>query len=70
MEELKPCPCGKPMDYLCIAYNGQGSKWANVGGNCCGMWSVEFRTQYHAIDTEECMELAKEAWNAAPRAGD
>jgi len=28
---------------------------------------IEFRTQYHRIETDECMALAIEAWNTAER---
>ena len=40
---------------------GQGSKWANVVGSCCGKWMIEFKTQYHALDTDKCMRLAIDA---------
>lgn len=63
--KLKPCPCGKTPTLLFIADNG--SKWAYVSGSCCGEWHIEFRTQYHRIETDECMELAIEAWNTAER---
>lgn len=65
MQNLKPCPCGQIPKSVSIADNG--SKWAYVSGDCCGEWSVEFRTQYHRIDTDKCMALAVEAWNAAGR---
>jgi len=65
MQNLKPCPCGETPKSLRIADNG--SKWAYVSGNCCDEWSIEFRTQYHRINTDECMALAVEAWNAAGR---
>lgn len=28
---------------------------------------IEFRTNYHALDSAECMALAVKAWNEAPR---
>lgn len=37
-------------------------------GDCCGEWSVEFRTQYKPADSPECYALAVQAWNDAPRA--
>lgn len=68
MDERRACPCGETPKKLSIVYNGQGGKWASVCGDCCGEWSVEFRTQYSALDSAECMTLAIEAWNRAPRA--
>ena len=68
MEELKPCPCGKVPTKVFATDAGQGGKWANVSGDCCGEWSIEFRTQYAALGSSECMNLAVEAWNEAPRA--
>jgi hypothetical protein len=65
---LLSCPCGRPIDDIFIADAGQGGKWAWVSGNCCGEWSIEFRTQYNALDSEECKKLAIAAWNEAPRA--
>jgi hypothetical protein len=65
MTTLKPCPCGKTPTSLSISDNG--SKWAYVSGNCCGEWSIEFRTQYNLIETDECMSLAIAAWNEADR---
>jgi len=67
-EELKPCPCGNVPDELHVIDTGQGSKWAMCFGSCCNEWSIEFKTQYHDFSSQECMELAIEAWNAAPRA--
>lgn len=67
MDKLKPCPCGKPLTKLFIMDAGQGGKWANTGGDCCGDWIIEFRTDYLALDNPKCMELAIEAWNEAER---
>lgn len=64
---LLPCPCGVIPTELGITDAGQGGKWANVDGGCCGYWSVEFRTQYNHFGTPEMMLLATEAWNEAPR---
>lgn len=66
--QLAVCPCGRVPTALGIYDNNQGGKWASVSGNCCGDWSVEFRTNYFALDSEKCMALAVEAWNEAPRA--
>jgi len=66
--ELATCPCGKTPTELNITDAGQGRKWANVAGNCCGEWMIEFRTHYTEFRSEECVQLAREAWNAAPRA--
>jgi len=65
---LKPCPCGKTPERLCISDAGQGGKWANVSGYCCGEWTIEFRTSYEALDSDKCMEYAIQAWNESPRA--
>jgi len=65
-KKRKPCPCGNTPDSLSI-YEGISSKWAWVYGDCCGEWSLEFRTGYNPIDSQECRELAEEAWNDAPR---
>jgi len=66
-EELKPCPCGKTPKNLIITDAGQGGKWANVYGECCAEWMLEFRTDYHRLDSDECMELAIKWWNDATR---
>lgn len=67
MEKLKTCPCGKTPTELFICDNGQGGKWGNASGNCCGEWIVEFRTKYHKFDTDECMKQAIRYWNDAER---
>lgn len=67
-QELKPCPCGAVPTDLSIIDNGQGGKWASATGNCCGEWSIEFRTKFAALDSDKCKELARKAWNLAPRA--
>ena len=67
--KLLGCPCGKTPTELDVTDIGQGGKWAGVSGNCCGVCEIEFRTQYNALDSAECMALAIEAWNEAPRAG-
>lgn len=66
-EAIKPCPCGQVPGALQI--NGQDrDKWATVSGACCGEWSVEFRNGYARIPSAESDELARAAWNGAPRA--
>lgn len=69
-EQLKACPCGKTPTVLSITDAGQGGKWANCTGNCCGEWTIEFRTMYHSLDSTECVDLAFKAWNEAPRSTD
>jgi len=67
-ELLAACPCGKVPDLLDIVDANQGGKWAYVQGSCCGQWAIEFRTQYAALESDECKRLAAQAWNEAPRA--
>lgn len=64
---LSKCPCGTTPKELWICENGQGSKYASASGDCCGEWNIEFKTQYHGLDTQECMALAVSAWNEAGR---
>ncbi len=66
-EGLKPCPCGQTPTRLGIVDNGQGGKWAAICTDCCGEWSIEFHTDYKPLDSPECMALAVEVWNSAPR---
>lgn len=63
--KLKRCPCGQIPSKLLITDNG--AKWAFAFGDCCNEWHIEFRTQYNPIDSKECMDLAIEEWNRAPR---
>ena len=67
MSELKRCGCGKVPKELHISENGQGGKYATCAGSCCGDWETEFRCDYAAIDSDECMAMAVDAWNALPR---
>ncbi len=67
-EIIKPCPCGKTPTKLSLSYNGQGTKYAEASGSCCGEWMIEFRTGYHSLNSKECIELAIIAWNKTPRA--
>lgn len=69
MNKLKECPCGATPTELNITDSGQGGKWAHVGGNCCGEWEIDFRTEYNDIFSTECETLAMECWNDAPRGG-
>ena len=63
---LKPCPCGKIPEELCID-GDRTYKWAYVYGSCCGEWNIEFRSGYNDANSKQCMDLATEAWNKAPR---
>ena len=63
---LKPCPCGQTPSRLLLE-EGHTRKYAWVAGNCCGIWNVEFRTNYHDLQTEDAMKLAIAAWNDASR---
>lgn len=65
--EIKQCPCGKIPASLGITDACQGGKWAYAVPDCCGEWTIEFRTSYLDLHSEECMDLAIEAWNEAPR---
>ncbi len=67
MDKLAPCPCGMPISELQITDSGEGGKWANVAGNCCGEWMIEFRTGNENLTSEKCLSLAIAAWNSAPR---
>jgi len=63
---LKRCPCGEVPASLEMIDTGQGFKWMNVVGTCCGQWSLEFRADYHP-DPDNRMPLAIECWNSADR---
>jgi len=67
MSNIKRCGCGKVPKKLHISDAGQGGKYANCIGDCCGEWTLEFRTDYKEMDSDECMALAITAWNDAPR---
>ena len=66
--KLKPCPCGRTPNSLGIS-TGNSCKYAYTYGSCCGEWNVEFRTNYHDLDSPACMELAIKAWDNTPRRG-
>ncbi len=65
--KLLPCPCGETPSELCIQDNAQGGKWALAFGDCCNEWMIEFRAEYHPLDSVDCMSLAIEAWNLSRR---
>jgi hypothetical protein len=65
--DLRPCPCGQTPDDLVITGDGSRPKWATAAGNCCTEWDIEFRNGYLPLASDECRELAAEAWNSAPR---
>lgn len=62
---MKSCPCGEALSNIVIC--GGASDYAYVTSGCCGEWYVKFNTNGHPTYSEECEDLAKEAWNAAPR---
>ena len=64
--KLKKCPCGKTPEKLSIM-EGSTAKWAFVGGDCCGDWLVEFNTHYCELGSDECDDLAVDAWNRQTR---
>ena len=66
-KRIAPCPCGKVPSKLHITGEHSRAKWAEVCGDCCGEWSIEFRNQYHELGGLESERLALSAWNAAPR---
>jgi len=68
--QLKRCPCGTVPTALGTSDTGQGGKYANTYGICCGDWEVEFRTNYHSVNSSEYQDLAIKAWNNATRCFD
>lgn len=68
-EQLKPCPCGDVPKKLEIYHAGHTTldKWAWVSESCCGQWNIEFRTNYHSLDSSECMTCAISVWNGTKR---
>jgi hypothetical protein len=66
MSDLLPCPCGQTPKELLIE-EGYISKYAYVSGQCCNEWEAQFITNYSALDSDECMELAIKRWNSLPR---
>ena len=66
MSDLKPCPCGKtPSDVS--QYGSPYDKWVWASPDCCGEWSVEYRSGY-AQNEDDQKRNAEFAWNNAPRA--
>ncbi len=63
--KLKRCPCSKWPDRVIIQGKAP-SKWMSVGGDCCGIWFVDFEAD-DIEDKEELMVKAISAWNCAPR---
>lgn len=66
MNNLEGYPCGAKPTPLNLT-EGKTCKYGLVCGDCCGEWLVEFRADHCEIDSEECVALAKEAWNQAAR---
>ncbi len=65
MIKLKPCPCGiTPTEIFIISTN---AKWGQCAGDCCGIWEIEFYSNYEDSDSKEAEKLAIKAWNDAPR---
>lgn len=65
--KLELCPCGERPKELYLDDNGWGSKGAQAAGSCCGEWNITFQTNYHPLDSTECMKIAVEEWNKAAR---
>ena len=66
IDKLLPCACGKIPSSLNL-YEAGSAKWAFASGSCCGEWHIEFRTGYYKLNTQECMDRAIAAWQAASR---
>lgn len=66
MSLLAKCPCGKTPTKISVQ-EGFNPKYAWATPDCCGEWSVEFRTEYLHLDRPEIQPLADAAWNEAPR---
>lgn len=66
-EEIKlaPCPCGKTPQELTVTDSTHGMAFAY--GACCNEWFIEFDACNTYLGTMECYQLAREAWNNAPR---
>jgi hypothetical protein len=62
--EIAKCPCGKTPAHLDV--DNYSVKWTTVAGDCCGEWTVEFRSQYLELGPE-LDALALKAWNGATR---
>lgn len=64
--ELKRCPCGEVPKKVLPECTGS-AKYMLAVPSCCSEWMIEFRANYHDIDSEACQALAVEAWNNASR---
>ena len=64
---LKPCPCGKTPERLCIDA-GSTFRWRQVSGDCgCG-WMFETRVDtMRKADAEKDYEECAEEWNQMAR---
>lgn len=67
MAELARCPCGSVPTYLIFDAEHDTPKWARCAGACCYEWWLEYRNNYHELNSAESVELATKAWNEAPR---
>lgn len=65
---LAPCPCGKTPQKLIITDSTAGFAFAY--GACCTEWFVEFDACNTYLGTVECDQLARKAWNKAPRSSE
>ena len=66
MSLIKPCPCGKIPNNLCIA-EGSTYRWRLISGDCCGEWMIESsRIDYQATD-EQILKQCTDDWNGASR---
>ena len=65
--ELKRCACGATPTRLAIE-GTENYRYARATCDECGEWSIEFCTEWQELTSERCSELAREAWNDAPRA--
>ena len=66
MNPLNPCPCGQVPERLIVS-DDDVDGCAYVWGSCCGQWKIVFYAGEDGVNSPECMALAREAWNAAPR---
>ena len=64
--KLARCPCGAVPEWLDI-WPADGGARAYVNGSCCRKWKIEFEAHYESWDSPECIALAAQAWNDAPR---
>lgn len=64
---LKPCPCGKTPEKLCVN-DGSTFRWREVSGDCgCGwMFEARINTMREGSDEQDYAECV-EAWNQMER---